>query len=387
MPSRDRSLPADLGPQPSSQIRVVLKIILIIAAIVGGAWLLRRLEPLVFVLVLAGLFAYVIAPLVRVVERPLRVSGRSYHLSRGAAILLVYVAMAGGVAAGAALLLPVATRQVDDMVARAPAYTNAILAWQQGWSKYYTRMHIPPALRQSIDASAAAAGASVMDSVRGSGTALIGALSSVPTLILIPILAFFLLKDATSFRRTIVLTLPYRVRLRGHRLFEDLNAALAAYMRAQLLSCLLVGAVCGIGFALLGVPYPLVLGILAGALEFIPLVGPLVVAIVASIVGALHAPMLAFRVISFLALVRVIEDYVVYPRLIRRGIHLHPLAVIVAVLAGAELGGVAGMFLAVPATAIGTVAFQHWLDWRSRDAEAVRLATLEAEAADVPDPE
>ena len=184
-------------------------------------------------------------------------------------------------------------------------------------------------------------------------------------IVLIPILAFFLLKDATSIRRAIVVALPHRVRLRGHRLFEEVNAALAAYVRAQLLACVLVGAACGLGFAAIGIPYPVLLGVLAGVLEFIPLVGPLLLAVVACTVGALHAPALALRAGLFLAVLRVVEDYAVYPRLIRRGIELHPLAVIVAVLAGAELSGVAGMFLAVPTMAIAAVVCRHWLGWHA----------------------
>jgi len=129
----------------------------------------------------------------------------------------------------------------------------------------------------------------------------------------------------------------------------------------------LVGSLCGLGFAVLGMPYPVLLGVLAGVLEFIPLVGPLLLAGVAAIVGALHAPGLVLRAVGFLAVLRVVEDYVIYPRLIRRGIQLHPLAVIVAVLAGAELDGVAGVFLAVPIVAIATVIYRHWGEWRSGD--------------------
>jgi len=109
------------------------------------------------------------------------------------------------------------------------------------------------------------------------------------------------------------------------------------------------------------------LGALAGVLEFIPLVGPLAVAIVASIVAALHAPVLVLWTAGFLAAFRVVEDYVIYPRLIRRGIPLHPLAVILAVLAGAELLGVAGMFLAVPVVGILLVVYRHSVEWRRGD--------------------
>jgi predicted PurR-regulated permease PerM len=86
---------------------------------------------------------------------------------------------------------------------------------------------------------------------------------------------------------------------------------------------------------------------------------------VASIVAALHAPMLVFGVVGFLLVLRLVQDYAIYPRLIRHGLHLHPLAVIMAVLAGAELGGVAGIFLAVPTVAIASVVFRHWLEWRT----------------------
>jgi predicted PurR-regulated permease PerM len=129
---------------------------------------------------------------------------------------------------------------------------------------------------------------------------------------------------------------------------------------AQLLACVLAGAVCGIGFALLGVSYPIVLGVLVGVLEFISPCGPLLLAIVASIVAALHAPVLCLWTIAFLGVFRLVEDYVIYPRLIRRGISLHPLAVILTVLAGAELDRVAGMFLAVPVVdiSLGDVPLQ-----------------------------
>jgi len=170
-------------------------------------------------------------------------------------------------------------------------------------------------------------------------------------------------------RRTMLTALPHRIRLRGHRLFGELNATLTAYVRAQLIACVLVGSACGIGFAALGSPYPILLGVLAAALEFIPLVGPLLLAAIAAVVAGLHAPMLGWWTVGFLAALRIVQDYAIYPRLIRRGLPLHPLAVIVAVLSGAELGGIAGMFLAVPAVGVAAVVVRHVASWRA-DARA-----------------
>jgi predicted PurR-regulated permease PerM len=110
------------------------------------------------------------------------------------------------------------------------------------------------------------------------------------------------------------------------------------------------------------------LGVAAGILEFIPLVGPLVIAVVACVVAAVHQPVLALWVATFLVVLRVAEDYVIYPRLMGHGTHLNPLTVILAVLMGAELGGVIGIFLAVPVAAMLSVAYRRWTHSR-RDQE------------------
>jgi len=382
----DRTPVGNAHAEEASQIRVILRILLIIAAIALGAWALHRLSSVVLALILAALFAYVIAPLVDLARRPIRIAGRRRRLSRGPAIAFVYLFMAGSVSGAAALLLPSATEQVNEMIVRAPAYTQAILTWEHGWSRYYERLRIPLEVRQRIDQSVLAASEGAAASLQASVLALVGALSYVPWLLLIPILAFFLLKDAASLRRILVTALPRHGQLRGHRLFEELNATLAAYIRAQLLACVLVGSLCGVGFVVLGIPYPVLLGVLAAVLEFIPLVGPLVLAIVAAVIGALHAPMLALWVVAFLGVLRLVEDYVIYPRLMRRGIHLHPLAVILAVLVGAELDGVAGMFLSVPTVAIAAVMYRHWMDWRTVDDvadETVPIASTRESISDM----
>src|SRR5205085_1700967 len=115
-------------------------------------------------------------------------------------------------------------------------------------------------------------------------------------------------------------------------------------------------------FLIIGVPYAVVLGIIAGLFEFIPLAGPLTVATLAVLLASFHSPGQALAVFLFLVVLRIIHDYVTYPRIIGQGIHLHPLAVILAILCGAELAGIAGIFLAIPAIAIISVAYRHWTD-------------------------
>jgi predicted PurR-regulated permease PerM len=353
---------------PLSQSRAILRDLLIVAAVGAAIWVAHRLGRIVLVLVLAMFFAYVIAPLVDLVQHQLPLKGRSRRLPRGLAIAAVYLLLAGGLAAGGALLWPSAAAQIDEAIASGPGYTESFRVWERGWTRYYERLRIPLELRHSIDESVLGAGDAAVAYARGSLLALFAVLSDLPWLVLVPVLSFFMLKDAAAIRRTALTALPHRVQLRGHLLFEELNATLAAYVRAQLIACVVVGSLSGVGFALLGNPYAVLLGVLAAILEFIPMIGPLVVALVAVVIAALHDPMLAVWTALFLTVLRVVEDYVIYPRLIGRDIHLHPLVVILAVLAGVELDGIAGIFIAVPVVALVTVAGRHWLEWRGRDA-------------------
>jgi predicted PurR-regulated permease PerM len=321
------------------------------------------------VLVLATFFAYVIAPFVDLLHRPMTLRGRSRRLPRAVAVAVVYLLLAVAAGSAAAVLWPAAARQLDDAIASAPAYTDEFRTWEHGWTRYYERLKMPVELRHSIDQSVLGAGDAAAGYAHGSLLVLVDVLSNVPWLVLVPVLAFLLLKDATALRRTFVMALPHRIQLRGHRLVEEMNATLAAYVRAQLIACVVVGTMCGVGFALLGNPYAILLGGLAAVCEFVPLIGPLVVAAVAVGIVALHDPMLAVWTAVLLIVVRGLEDYVIYPRLIGNNIDLHPLVIILAVLAGAELDGIAGVFIAVPLVALTTVAARHWLAWRGRDAE------------------
>ncbi len=194
------------------------------------------------------------------------------------------------------------------------------------------------------------------------GVVAINLLTYLPWLVLIPILSFFFLKDAHLFKIALLRMVPvgdWRQRVEG--VMHDVNITLAAYTRAQLTSCLLIGVVCTIGFYLLGNNYALLLGILAGVFEFVPLIGPLTIGIAATMVGGFESGWQALWTAIFLIILRVLQDYVIYPRIVREGIHLHPLAVILSVLAGEQVAGIAGVFLAIPIIALVTVLYKHIL--------------------------
>jgi predicted PurR-regulated permease PerM len=310
--------------------------------------------------------------------------GETRLLPRTAAIAVVYVAIFGSLTLGAWVLTPQLGAQMADLAQQAPTYLTNAKARADRLNRIYADLNIPPAVRKYANDAATGVINSVGRYV--SGQAFENAfhlLGYLPYLVLIPILAFFFLKDADSFRRSALMMLPQgRIRWRGDELFQDINSTLAAYIRAQLISCLLIGSICTTGFAVLGVRYALVLGLVAGMLEFIPLLGPVVVAVLAGTVAGFDSMTKALAVLLFLGVLRIVQDYVLYPRIIGSGIHLHPLAVILAILAGHELAGVAGIFLAIPVIAVLTVTYRHWLEHRGSSglvAELLRPADAPAD--------
>jgi len=145
----------------------------------------------------------------------------------------------------------------------------------------------------------------------------------------------------------------------------DVNNTLKAYTRAQLISCVLIGTVCTIGFYLIGNDYALILGIMAAVLELIPLLGPLTIGIIAVVISGFESGWQSLWMAIFLVCLRIFHDYFTYPRIIREGIHLHPLAVILSVLAGEQVAGIPGVFIAIPLVALLTVLYKHILEHTS----------------------
>lgn len=362
-----------------AQTRVILRVILIVLIVAITLWVLVKLTGLILLLILSVFFAYLVSPLVDFLRRPIVISGKPRALPRLLAITLAYVILIGAIVIGIYLLVPRLGSQFPEFAQQARGYWRDFGASTQRWNDYL-RMRLPPPVMDAINSEVPR----VVEGVRGTFGLVVehmfGWIAYIPWLILIPVLSFFFLKDAEEFRRSALQMLPRgRWRWRGDEFFQDISSTLAAYVRAQLTACLFIGIVCSIGFALLGMPSPLVLGFIAGVFEFVPLIGPLLIAVLAAFVATLHAgPFAALVVLLFLGVLRVVQDYVVYPKLIGQGIHLHPLAVIIAILSGAELAGVAGIFLAIPVVAILTVSYRHWLEHRGSEGLADVLETTSA---------
>ena len=347
-------------PSVRSIVRVVIitLLILFVAGFISG--ILTSLTYLFFLIVLSIFFAYLIEPLVQMIRRPFENMTYDKYMPRPMAIATAYLIVFTTLGITITLLTPIVVKQAQELSTSLPGYAKSIQERFKDISTRYERYQIPEAVQTQINEKASGIIGSIGSEV---GDFLISALYFIPWLILVPILAFFFLKDANLFRVSLLRVFPsgdWRTRIES--IIHDVNTTLAAYVRAQLISCVLIGTLCTIAFYVLGVNYALLLGVLAGIFEFIPLIGPLTIALIVIIVASLESTWEAIYVAIFLGVLRILQDYVFYPRIVREGIHLHPLAIILSVLAGEQVAGIPGVFLSIPVVALLTVVYKHILE-------------------------
>lgn len=322
------------------------------AAILGALWLLRAaVSPFLVALALA----FLLSPLVE--------WGVRRGLARPWAVLLVYAASGVAFAALVAFAVPILAQEAQALADRLPAYARLVDDATRDWQRHYAALRLPRPLRHALDGGIARLEGALAATLR-SWVAGIGHLFHVALfLVLAPVLAFYILSDLPRIQTAGLRWLPPAERQSLLRYFTELDAMLSGYVRGQLLLALAIAGLSSAALFALGLPYALLLGLFAGMGELIPYFGPIAGAVPAVGVALLQSPGLAAAVVVAFLLIQQVESAVVGPFIMRSSLGLHPLVVIFALLAGAELGGLAGIVLALPATGfvIVTVRFFYRL--------------------------
>jgi predicted PurR-regulated permease PerM len=312
--------------------------------LLAGIYLIRGTLVL---FAIALLLAFLLHPLVSQVSREF--SSRNRTLALGLTYVIVTALMAGvGIAIGSR----VAT-EARQLIAHPPDIRGFLT------SLVVAHPALAPLLEPMRDSLSAQLGeaASALPRI---GLSLVAASANLIYLIVIPILSFFILKDGAQLRDSFLgmLSDP-ATRARAEETLAKANVLLLQYMRALLALCCTALIVLGAGLALAGVRYALLLATVAFFCEFVPTVGPLIeIAIILGVsvlTGYPHILALA----ACLGVFRIVQDYVIWPRLMSQGVALHPLWVIFGVFAGGNIGGVAGVFLAVPILALARLGLDR----------------------------
>ena len=187
-----------------------------------------------------------------------------------------------------------------------------------------------------------------MAALKSSLTLLISLFSKVIDLVIIIFVTFYLLKDGEEIKHYLAGLFPKRDNRRVLNLFDVILSALRVYVCSQLVICCITAVIVFLYFTIRDLPYASVFAVVSGISEFIPVLGPTVASAFGTLLTATVNPLMALQTAGFYLLLTQINHNFVYPTLIGKSLHLHPVAIILGIILGGELLDAAGMFLAVP---------------------------------------
>jgi predicted PurR-regulated permease PerM len=340
--------------------RRTVNVLLTTLLFMGVCSLVYSGRRVILVFVVAILFAYLINPIVRFLERH---SLFSRNL-RGPAVVEVYLLLLILIAIPAHSLVPALLRQAGTLIETAPALLTGQspgefvteIGGRYGWTdvqELRLRMFLARH-REEMESLVRAAEQHLPTAVQAMGY-----------LLVIPILAVFFLREGEELANALILffTSPGNSET-AHKLAEELDAVLRKYIKAKVELGSLSLVVYSLTMLLFGCPYAIALGIFGGLLDCIPVVGGILAVTAIISVGALaHTHWIWMAVL--LAGWRMVQDYVIAPRVMGHNLEIHRLMAIFAVMAGWEVGGLLGIYLALPLTAVAGVIWRSYVSKKS----------------------
>jgi predicted PurR-regulated permease PerM len=337
----------------SAAWRVVSRAILFTIAVLILLWLLGQMTSVIVRVVLAIILAAGMKPLVdRLTARELQRQGW-WTPPRGLVVLLVYVLTIVLVSVAGGLILQVVVVEVRNLVNGVPVYAPRIV---EGVNDV---LDLIPGGREMV------AGFDIAGQLSGLISRMFGALSQALVVfeyvvglfsglldvLMILLLALYITTDGPQIGRYLREFLPADRHEQAGRIVSRIFVRLGGWVSGQLLLCVIIGFMSWVGLTVIGVPYAVVLALVAGVLEAVPNIGPIIAAVPAIVVAALYSPWQALFVALLYLGIQQLENYVVVPRVMSKAVELHPLAVLLALMVGGELMGVVGAVLSVPVTA------------------------------------
>jgi predicted PurR-regulated permease PerM len=332
-----------------------IALILLIILLVHQVWfvfypLVVLVETLFFPFLLAGVLYYLFRPLVLFLDRK--------RIPRTLSILALYLMAVGVFILVGVLVGPAFNDQVEQLVQNFPSLAakaqHKFLELEKNpWLSRYIKSNV---LLTFATGYLKTSWKTIVDNVAH----VIGVFADVVvTLVTVPFILFYMLKEGEKFSRYVLRIFPEREKERVLAILSEMDTALSSYIKGQVLVGFFVGLLVWIGFLIIGLDYSLILGLARMFTNVIPVVGPIISTIPAFIVGWIESPAMAFKVLIVVLVVHVVEVNLISPWVMGRSLNIHPLTMVLLLLVAGSLGGFLGLLLAVPTYAVLKVIVQH----------------------------
>jgi predicted PurR-regulated permease PerM len=360
-PVSTRTAPTAPPPSPLESRRF-RRVLLVLLALIAVGWVLWTVRGALVPFAVGAVIAYLLAPLVAAFERVIPFRSRSPGLCRTLAILLSYVVAGGLLALAGLILFPPLIRQSTEFVESIPDYvTSANDQIFQWLDRYQTT--VPPQIQAQIESGLSSLGSVAISAIR---TAVMTTFSAVgaaigffSAVVLLPFWLFYVLKDERRGWQWFYNLWPEGWREDVRAIVGIVDRTLAAYIRGQLLLGVVIGLATGVAMAIIGLTQPIVLGLIAGVLELIPILGPIITFIIIALVALATEPSKLLWVGVAFIIIQQLENNLLVPRIHGHVVQMNPALVMLLIVIGGALWGVLGMIVIVPLAAICRDVFRY----------------------------
>lgn len=307
----------------------------------------------------AMVVSYVLQPVVELLVRR--------RVPRGAAILIIYFAFSVVVVVAIVQAIPAVARQMTQLGNHIPELLTRADQWIDQISA--RKQYLPDGLRRGVEAALGQFEHKLTASAGQILSFLTSTVSAVFIAFVVPFLVYYMLKDARAMGRAFIHLVPRGYRSQAKEILTSVDATLGSYVRGQLLVMVAVGILTFAGLLVIGMPYALLFALFLAAMDIIPYLGPFIGAAPALILAFSISPGMALKVLIVNLIVQQCEGNLISPQIMGRTLHLHPMAIVAALLVGGEIGGVLGMICAVPVLAVVKVVYTNIRDFRHPEAD------------------
>jgi predicted PurR-regulated permease PerM len=339
----------------------VWAVIGILGLLAAASWAMGRLAGALTPFAVAFVLAFLLNWPVRVLS--------SRGLSRGVAAVLCIVAALLVLGGLLTLAGPFVGRQLVSLGDSLPGYLGKGESLVMSLADRYANVAFPRWLAGFVSAATSRLSQIAITIGNDAATIVVATGGGVATaffdILIALVIAFWALRDLPTIRAELVSLAGPDHKGDAEHLISTVTRVVGGFLKGQTIAALTIGILATIGLTILRVPYALVLGIVAGALSFVPYIGPFTAGLIAGLVGLLHGPWAAVFAVLVVAVAQNLTDTLVTPRVMSNQVDLHPILVIFSLLVGGSLFGIPGLLFAIPVAATGKGLFVYYYEQRT----------------------
>ena len=353
--------------------------VLIVAFILYSA--LGALLPIIISIIVAE----VLFPIVQFIERHLPGRERYPRAARMFSIAVIYVAFLAIIVALILLTIPPMVREAQEFIETVPQIYEDVKATLEELSEQYDQQ-VPDEIKAQVEEWAQSLGGALGSAALSIGSKTLSSLAGTVSLLfglaIVPFLLFYLLKDKEELLDGMYSILPENVSRHTHNVLSLIHGVIGSYVRAQLISAAIVGGLVFLGLWALDISFALTLGLLAGLLGLIPIIGAFIGAVPALLVALATDPSKLIWVVLLFIVVQFVESNIISPRIQGSAVRLHPIFIMGTLVVASSIGGLWGVLIGVPVVAASRDVFVYFYKEWSGGAESVEQSDTEEENTD-----